>query len=87
MCGIAGIYNRHSSKEIPINTLKKMAMILQHRGPDGFGFYIDDNIGLAHARLSIIDLEGGRQPIYNEDKTVVMKCYYDHGIIKSGLKK
>jgi len=70
MCGIAGIYNRHSSKEIPINTLKKMAMILQHRGPDGFGFYIDENIGLAHARLSIIDLEGGWQPIYNEDKTI-----------------
>lgn len=43
MCGIAGIYNLHSSKEIPISTLKKMAMILRHRGPDGFGFYIDEN--------------------------------------------
>ena len=43
---------------------------LRHRGPDGFGFYSDDSIGLAHARLSIIDLEGGWQPIHNEDKTV-----------------
>src|SRR4030043_564022 len=70
MCGIAGIYNQHCPEKIPISNLKKMAMILQHRGPDGFGFYIDENIGLAHARLNIIDLEGGRQPIYNEDKTM-----------------
>src|SRR6185436_4217795 len=41
-----------------------------HRGPDGTGIYQDGDVGLAHARLSIIDLEGGRQPIHNEDKTV-----------------
>jgi len=70
MCGIAGIFNLHSAKEISMDTLKRMAFMLRHRGPDGFGFYTDENIGLAHARLSIIDLEGGRQPIYNEDKTI-----------------
>ena len=43
---------------------------LQHRGPDGQGFYEDEHVGLAHARLSIIDLEGGSQPIHNEDRTV-----------------
>lgn len=61
-----------SDKEIAIGTLKRMAMILRHRGPDGFGFHVDERIGLAHARLSIIDLEGGWQPIYNEDKTVCL---------------
>ncbi len=70
MCGIAGIFNLYNAKEVPIDTLKAMAAIIKHRGPDGFGFYRDQRIGLAHARLSIIDLKGGQQPIYNEDKTI-----------------
>lgn len=70
MCGIAGIFNLHSDKEISVDTLKRMAFIQRHRGPDGFGFHVDEKIGLAHARLSIIDLEGGWQPIYNEDKSI-----------------
>ena len=44
--------------------------MLNHRGPDGQGIYLDEKVGLAHARLSIIDLEGGTQPIHNENKTV-----------------
>lgn len=47
-----------------------MAGALEHRGPDGAGLYLDDNAGLAHTRLSIIDLEGGAQPIGNEDGTL-----------------
>ncbi len=43
---------------------------LHHRGPDGYGFYLDEQVGLAHARLSIIDLEGGDQPIHNEDGSI-----------------
>lgn len=43
---------------------------LHHRGPDGYGYFSDAQVGLAHARLSIIDLAGGRQPIHNEDRTV-----------------
>jgi asparagine synthase (glutamine-hydrolysing) len=43
---------------------------LHHRGPDGYGFYEDAQVGLAHARLSIIDLEGGSQPIHNEDRSI-----------------
>jgi asparagine synthase (glutamine-hydrolysing) len=70
MCGIAGIFNLYNDEEICINILKGMALSLQHRGPDGFGYHVDKNIGLAHARLSIIDLEGGWQPIYNEDKSL-----------------
>ena len=70
MCGIAGILNLHNREEISLNTLKRMSGMLRHRGPDGFGFYLDDHIGLTHARLSIIDLEGGWQPIYNEKKSL-----------------
>lgn len=70
MCGIAGIFNFQNSNEISSELLVKIAATLQHRGPDGFGFYKDIRIGLAHARLSIIDLKGGRQPICNEDKTI-----------------
>lgn len=71
MCGIAGILTDSSScsfegKEI----LKKMIARLRHRGPDGFGFYIDGEVGLAHSRLSIIDLDGGWQPMCNEDESV-----------------
>ncbi|MBK9737019.1 MAG: asparagine synthase (glutamine-hydrolyzing) [Saprospiraceae bacterium] len=51
---------------------KKMTDSLQHRGPDGEGFYINQNIGLGHRRLSIIDLDTGDQPIYNEDKTIAI---------------
>lgn len=70
MCGIAGILNISSENRPAEPELSAMIRMLEHRGPDGFGFYADDKLGLAHARLSIIDLEGGRQPIHNEDKTV-----------------
>ncbi len=70
MCGIAAIFNLYSNREISVDTLKKMAAVMRHRGPDGAGFYRDERAGLAHARLSVIDLEGGWQPIHNEDRTV-----------------
>ncbi|GBE40182.1 asparagine synthetase [glutamine-hydrolyzing] 1 [bacterium BMS3Bbin09] len=70
MCGIAGIFNLHKDQEISIDNLRRMAAIINHRGPDGFGFYKDRRAGFAHARLSIIDLEGGWQPIHNEDKSI-----------------
>ncbi len=47
-----------------------MISIQQHRGPDENGAYLDDHVGLAHARLSIIDLKDGTQPIHNEDKSL-----------------
>lgn len=70
MCGIAGIVNLGHQKPISPIVLRRMVSIQQHRGPDATGAYIDDNIGLAHARLSIIDLKDGTQPIYNEDKSL-----------------
>ena len=88
MCGIAGVYN-FDSKEIDKSALVRMSGAIKHRGPDGEGFYINLNFGMAHRRLSIIDLEKGSQPIYNEDKSVVIVYngeIYNHKIIKDELK-
>ena len=70
MCGIAGICNLTPQDPVEAGQLEKMIASLRHRGPDEFGLYLDDNTGLAHARLSIIDLAGGTQPMHNEDKTL-----------------
>lgn len=70
MCGISGIYAPRGERDPPQSELEAMIHTLRHRGPDGFGYYIANGIGLAHARLSIIDLATGDQPIRNEDGTV-----------------
>jgi asparagine synthase (glutamine-hydrolysing) len=70
MCGIAGICHITGHSRISLKTLKKMIGIVRHRGPDETGLYLDRCVGLAHARLSIIDLAGGVQPIHNEDETL-----------------
>lgn len=69
MCGISGIYQLKGGL-IDRGLLTKMTSIIQHRGPDGAGFYLGDGIGLGHRRLSIIDIAGGAQPISNEDQTI-----------------
>ena len=69
MCGIAGIINLRD-QEAQETILNRMLRTMQHRGPDATGLYLSDDIGLGHARLSIIDLSGGYQPIHNEDRTV-----------------
>lgn len=69
MCGIAGILAADTA-DAPRPDLERMIRQLQHRGPDGFGYFQDGPVGLAHARLSIIDLAGGNQPIANEDGSV-----------------
>lgn len=70
MCGIAGILHRDRDEAVPLGSLEKMIHVLRHRGPDGFGYHTEGGIGLAHARLSIIDLASGDQPIANEDKSI-----------------
>jgi len=70
LCGIAGVFGLQKKLRLERKILQKMIQMLSHRGPDGQGIYIDEKVGLAHARLSIIDLEGGAQPIYNENKTI-----------------
>jgi len=69
MCGIAGIIN-YKSKEDMQSLLCRMIGLIRHRGPDASGIYMSRHAGLAHARLSIIDLSGGDQPIHNEDRSV-----------------
>ncbi|HPV30828.1 MAG TPA: asparagine synthase (glutamine-hydrolyzing) [Deltaproteobacteria bacterium] len=69
MCGIAGII-AHSPPTEKKPLLRRMLGLIRHRGPDAFGVYVDDQAGLGSARLSILDLAGGDQPIHNEDKSV-----------------
>ena len=70
MCGIAGFSGPDVNADAARPVLERMIHALAHRGPDGFGFHAEPGVGLAHARLSIIDLATGDQPIHNERRTV-----------------
>lgn len=72
MCGISGFAGslRARAERDARGVLEAMNAALRHRGPDGDGFYLDDQVGLAMRRLAIIDVAGGSQPIFNEDATV-----------------
>ena len=87
MCGIAGyISEKKPTKKI----IKAMTDRIEHRGPDGEGFYLDDNIALGHRRLAILDLTTGDQPIYNEEKDVVVVLngeIYNYQELREELKK
>jgi len=74
MCGITGIYNTRNKQKIDKNILLQMTNTLIHRGPDDSGFFIQDNLGFGFRRLSIIDLNTGNQPMFNEDKSIVSIC-------------
>ena len=69
MCGFVGYINKEANKK---ENIKKMADLIAHRGPDSEGYYTDETIAMGFRRLSIIDLNNGSQPIYNEDKTKVI---------------
>ncbi len=70
MCGLAGIHLDDKDAQTDRAALARMIGAIHHRGPDGTGFHTEPGVGLGHARLSIIDLAGGAQPIHNEDSTV-----------------
>lgn len=70
MCGFASLVAFGTAVPPGEQELQAMIRAVEHRGPDGLSVRIDGRVGLAHARLSIIDLEGGWQPIHNEDQTV-----------------
>src|SRR2546422_6911330 len=70
MCGIAGVLYADPARAVEHTVLKAMGDSLAHRGPDAEGFWTGLGVGLAHRRLSIIDLAGGDQPIGNEDGSV-----------------
>src|SRR5678815_3532813 len=68
MCGINGIaFSSRSRRRVDAAALKTMRDVITHRGPDDEGIYIDENIGLGHRRLSIVDVASGHQPMTNED--------------------
>src|SRR5690606_1388199 len=67
MCGICG---KLSPAGVSLQDLQRMAQAIAHRGPDDEGFFVDGCVGLGSRRLSIIDVQGGRQPLSNEDGTV-----------------
>jgi asparagine synthase (glutamine-hydrolysing) len=72
MCGIVGIFDIAGERPIERPMLERMNAKHAHRGPDGDGYHLEPGVGFGHRRLSIIDLEGGKQPLYNEDETVVV---------------
>ena len=72
VCGIVGIFDALGRREISRSVLFRMNEQQHHRGPDEGGIHIEPGLGLGHRRLSIIDLSGGQQPLFNEDNTVVV---------------
>jgi asparagine synthase (glutamine-hydrolysing) len=70
MCGICGFTNLEDSNDLQRDILFDMMRVMEHRGPDDQGYFLDEKIALGSCRLSIIDLESGKQPISNEDQTL-----------------
>jgi|SRR3989344_1966585 len=71
MCGIAGIIARPHQR-VTLAQILPMQQAMKHRGPDGKGVFLDDRVGMTMRRLSIIDVDGGDQPLYNEDQSIVI---------------
>jgi len=88
LCGIFGFTGYHDRDRL--NIIQSMSNLLTHRGPDNFGFWIGESVALGMNRLSIIDLYRGFQPIWNEDKTVVVILngeIYNYKILTELLKE
>ena len=89
MCGIAGVIDLRGGRAVPRGSLRRMADAMVHRGPDEEGFIEADGVGLASRRLSIVGLTDGRQPITNEDGSVVAIFngeLFDYHAIKPALE-
>ncbi len=90
MCGICGLYDKHMSAEEKKNLVMEMNHAQKHRGPDDEGIYIDENVGLGHVRLSIIDLsQAGHQPMtYGDRYTIIFNGeIYNYIELRSQLEK
>jgi asparagine synthase (glutamine-hydrolysing) len=72
MCGIAGFLNIECSQERAEQLIDSMCQVIRHRGPDDQGTWTDNGVALGMRRLAIIDLSGGHQPIYNEDRNILV---------------
>lgn len=90
MCGICGIAVSRGGPQVSDEVLRRMNQTITHRGPDEDGYFVNDKIGLASRRLSIIDLAGGTQPIGNEDDTIRIVFngeIYNYKELRSYLEK
>jgi len=90
MCGINGIaLSPESGKTIDRSVIERMRDVIQHRGPDDYGLFIDGNIGLGHRRLSIVDVAAGHQPMTNEDGALQITYngeIYNHADFRTELE-
>lgn len=90
MCGIVGYVDLRGEGRVEEGVLHRMAEALVHRGPDSRGYFVDENTALGTRRLSIIDLETGDQPVFNEDRSLVLSCngeIFNYRELRSGLEK
>jgi len=88
MCGIVGVFDCKSGTESLRPKILKMSKKIRHRGPDWSGIYSDDNIVLSHERLSIVDPQSGKQPLYTKDRKLVLAVngeIYNHQDIRKTL--
>ena len=89
MCGISAIYRYTSITDSDLNILQAMNSEMDYRGPDDNGIWSDNQCGMAQVRLSIIGLEKGKQPLFNEDRSLVLICngeIYNYIELQSDLK-
>ena len=90
MCGIAGFAGFDLSGDAARSTIRRMCDAIVHRGPDSDGYFVDQTVSMGMRRLSIIDIEGGRQPITNEDGTVIVVFngeIYNHHELQKQLER
>jgi asparagine synthase (glutamine-hydrolysing) len=90
MCGITGVYNYGSHKPVGEKLLKEMCRVIRHRGPDDEGYFLKGEFGMGMRRLSIIDVAGGHQPVFNEDGSVGIVFngeIYNYQELMRGLQK
>src|ERR1041385_4520219 len=90
MCGINGIaFSSRSRRRVDAAALKAMRDVITHRGPDDEGIFIDENVGLGHRRLSIVDVASGHQPMTNEDASLYITYngeVYNHADFRETLE-
>jgi len=90
MCGISGIINYNKSKDVKLKDIENITDVLEHRGPDGTGYWMCKNIGFGHRRLSIIDIEGSKQPLSIENESFIITYngeIYNYIELKEELRK
>lgn len=90
MCGIVGYLDLSDRRKADQRVLERMSRVLFHRGPDSYGHFVEGNLGMGFRRLKIIDLEGGDQPLYNEDQSIVLICngeIYNYRELRNELRQ